>query len=42
MTHERVAGHIGDRAPRRSPDFEIGVAETFANLADSGNMMKLQ
>jgi hypothetical protein len=42
MTHQRVAGDVDEAAPRRSPDFEIGMAETFAHLADSGNMMKLQ
>jgi hypothetical protein len=29
MTHQRVAGHVGEPAPFRSPDFEIGLAETF-------------
>jgi hypothetical protein len=42
MTHQRVAGHVGDRAPFCSPDFEIGQAETFGHLADSKNIMKLQ
>jgi len=37
-----LPAHVGDRDPRRSPDFEIGVAENFAHLADSRNMMKLQ
>jgi len=42
MTHQRVAGHVGEADPLRSPDFEIGLAETFAHLADSENRMKLQ
>src|SRR4029077_10173595 len=29
MTHQRVASHVGERGPLRSPDFEIGLAETF-------------
>jgi hypothetical protein len=28
MTHERVGGHVGELAPDRSPDLEIGLAET--------------
>jgi len=39
MTHQRIAGHVGDRDPRRSPDFEIRLAEIFRPLADSKNMM---
>jgi hypothetical protein len=42
MTHQRVAGHVGERGPLRSPDFEIGLAETFENLADFENIMELQ
>src|SRR5215217_195837 len=42
MTHQRVVGHVGQRAPRRSPDFEIGLAETGRRLADFEISMKLQ
>ena len=42
MTHQRVAGHVGERGPLRSPDFEIGLVETFTHLADSKNIMELQ
>jgi hypothetical protein len=29
MTHQCVAGHVGERAPFCSPDFETGLVETF-------------
>jgi hypothetical protein len=35
-------GHGDEWAQRRSPDFEIDLAETRAQLADSENRTKLQ
>jgi hypothetical protein len=42
MTHQRVAGHVGDVAPLRSPDFAIGLAETREEFADSKIVVLLQ
>jgi hypothetical protein len=41
-THERVDGHVGEATASRSPDLEIGLAETGEHLADSEIMMRLQ
>jgi len=42
MTHERVAGHVGEREAGRSPDLEIELVEICGRLADSEIAVKLQ
>jgi len=42
MAHQAHDGDESDSVPLRSPDLEIGAAETLKNLADSETTGRLQ